>query len=208
MKKRFIFDLDGTLLTGDYTELNKYLVDLLGEGAIEFTSHMSQYLGRYEKMFMRYDYDVLSKYLIETTGLPMTPEVVEEWDHMVPYIKDTEEEHVRETLEYLKRNGNSLAVLTNWFGESQRERLQRAGLLEYFDAVYSGDIITKPHKEAYLYAAAGKDPKSCYFVGDNVDNDYIGPKACSMNSILYDKEDKHHKSLIKIKRLDELKKIK
>ena len=91
------------------------------------------------------------------------------------------------------------------FGESQAKRLERAGLLEYFDTVYGGDIVTKPHKEAYWIAAAAHKPEDCVFIGDNVDNDYIGPKACGMNSILYDKKNQYHKTLVKVRSLRELK---
>ena len=208
MKKRFIFDLDGTLLTGDYHESDQYLIDVFGDAAHSFLGSMSDVLGVYERTFLRYDYDDLSRYLRMRTGLPMTPEIVREWDSVVGLIHDTEEKHVRETLEYLKSHGKSLAVLTNWFGNSQKERLRRADLLKYFDSVYGGEIATKPHKQAYFIATGDYHPQECIFIGDNPNYDYIGPRACAMDSVLYDKDDSHHKTLVKVRSLNELKKIK
>ena len=208
MKTRYIFDLDGTLLTGNFTETDQFLMETFGEEAgRKFIHDMKGVLDRYEKKFPRYDYELLSGFLSERTGLAFTPEIVREWDYLVSEITDTEEEHAREVLEYLKSQDKSVVVLTNWFGESQTGRLKRSGLLECIDTVYGGDIITKPHRQAYWMAAAGRRPSECLFIGDNVDNDYIGPKACGMDSVLYDKNNHHHKSLVKVKSLDEIKRM-
>ena len=208
MIKRYIFDLDGTLLTGDYQETDSFLRDMFGEQANDFIQNMTHILDRYEKAFPRYDYETLATYLKAKTGLPFTKDIIRDWDMMVEAVTDTKEEGVQETLEYLKSQDKSLVVLTNWFGRSQEQRLKRADLLQYFDTVYGGDVATKPHREAYWYAAAGRKPSECLCVGDNVDNDYIGPRACAMHSVLYDKNNNHHKSLVKIKSFEELKKIK
>ena len=142
------------------------------------------------------------------TGLAFTPEVIKEWDSLVGEVPSTLEEGAIEALKDLKESGISLAVLTNWFGDSQEKRLERAGLMEYIETVYGGDIVTKPHREAYWIASAGYKPEECYFIGDSIDNDYIGPRCLDMNSIIYDEEDVHHKSLVKVRRLEDLKKYK
>lgn len=205
MKKRYIFDLDGTLLNGDFQIVQQFFLDKYGESAQPFVQSMTDLLARYEKNFPRYDYDSLSRFLSFKTGLAISPDVIREWDALVDAVPDVEEKYARETLEYLKQNGKSLVVLTNWFGKSQTERLRRADLLQYFDKVYGGDIATKPHREAYEVARSFYSPSICVFIGDNAVTDYVGPRSCSMDSILYDKDDQYHKSLVKIKRLNELK---
>lgn len=205
MKKRYIFDLDGTLLNGDYSEIRKYFIDQYGEEAIPFLDSMPDILSRYEKNFTRYNYEMLGRFLKMKTGLDMDEKTIREWDQLLREIPDTEEKHARETLEYLKQQGNDLVVLTNWFGPTQSERLRRADLLQYFDKVYGGELATKPHKEAYMNAASCYARSICVFVGDNAVTDYVGPRSYSFDSILYDKDDRFHKSLVKIKRLDELK---
>ena len=205
MKSRYIFDEDYTLLTPDWSTTDQYFIDKFGDEAKPFLDNMSSILKVYERTFRRYDYEDLSRFLTHKTNLPITKKDVKNWDELVRFIKDTEETYARDLLEYLKLNGVSLAVCTNWFADSQRERLRRADLLKYFDSVFAGDIVTKPHKAAYLISAAQYDPNECTFVGDNVDFDYIGPKAVGMNAILYDKRDKHHKTLIKVRSLKEIK---
>ena len=206
MKKRYVFDLDGTLLTSDFQYAHQILVDKFGDQALPFVQSIPNLLARYEKNFSRYDYDMLSRFLSFKTGLNLTPEIIREWDAMAGEMPSTEEEYARETLEYLKKNGKSLVVLTNWFGASQKERLKRADLLQYFDNVYGGDIATKPHKEAYYAAKSLYAPSVCLFVGNDAVTDYIGPRSYSMDSILYDKNYQYHSSLVKIKKLNELKK--
>ena len=204
MRKRYIFDLDGTLLSADWTTTDQYFLDTFGEQAKPFLDNMSNLLAVYERRFQRYNYADLSQYLASQTDLPITPQDIQAWDQLVGEVRDTPEDKVFETLEFLKNNGVSLAVLTNWFEESQSARLEKIGLRDYFETVYGGDTVTKPHKEAYYLSTAAYSPEECVFIGDNVDNDYIGPKACGMDAILYDKKDRHHKTLRKVRNLKEL----
>ena len=204
--KRFIFDLDGTLLTSDYSQEFEYFKNIYGDKSKNLIAGLATYLNSYEKTYSKYEVDRLCRYLNAVTGLEFTPEIIAVWNDLLGNNPFVLEDGIIDLLEYLKSQGHSLVVLTNWFGDSQTKRLENSGLLTYFDAVYGGDIFTKPHKQAYWVATAGYDPKECVFIGDNVDNDYIGPRACAMNSILYDKNDLHHKTLVKVRRLDELKK--
>ena len=205
MKRRYIFDQDYTLITPDWTKTDQYFIDKFGEKAKPIMDDIGPILRKYERRLSRYDYKELATYLRNATGLPVVPDDMKKWDELVAAVDDTVEPYAKEVLEFLKSRGDSLAVLTNWFGDSQRERLKRAGLLDYFDAFYSGDIITKPHKEAYWMASGGYDFLDCYVVGDDAETDYIGPKAVGMNAILYDKKNKYHKTLVKVRSLDELK---
>lgn len=205
MKRRYIFDEDYTLLIPDWTKTDQYFIDKFGEKAKTVMDNIGPVLRKYERKFRRYDYKDLATYLRDATELPVTPKDMRIWDELVAVIDDTVDPHAKEVLEYLKSKGDSIAVLTNWFGESQKERLMRAGLYDYIDAFYSGDIITKPHKEAYWMAAGGVDPLLCYVVGDDTETDYIAPKAVGMNAILVDRKDVHHKTLVKVRSLDEIK---
>lgn len=205
MKRRYIFDEDYTLLIPDWTKTDQYFIDKFGERAKPIMDDIGPILRKYERKLKRYDYKDLATYLRNATGLPVMPEDMKRWDELVAEVDDTVDPHAKEVLEFLKSRGDSLAVLTNWFGESQKERLNKSGLLEYFDAFYSGDIITKPNKEAYWMASGGQDPLDCYVVGDDVETDYIAPKAVGMNGILVDRNDEYHSTIVKVKSLRELK---
>lgn len=204
MKKRYIFDLDGTLLTGDFSATDDYFKNIFGPQAEELSASMGKYLGRYERLFDRYDIDLLSKYLSMRTKLPISPSVIRDWINEMDKVLDFKEEEVEQVLDTLKRNDKSIAVLTNWFGATQIPRLEKAGLIDYFDDIYTGEQVLKPHKQAYHKAALGFNPEEVLFIGDNVDFDYVGPRACGYQSILYDKEDRQHKTIQKVKRLNEI----
>jgi len=204
MKTRYIFDLDGTLLHGNFDESDKYFEDIYGEQAHILTENMGNYLNRYERTYPKYDFDTLSKYLSLKSGLEISPKVVKDWAYEIGNVLDFKEDELIEVLESLKSSKKSLAVLTNWFGISQIPRLERAGIIDYFDNIYTGDQMLKPHKAAYLRSAKGFNPKEVVFIGDNVDFDYIGPKSCGYDAILYDKEDIEHETIQKVKRIKEV----
>ena len=204
MKKRYVFDLDGTLLTADYSTTDSFFEQALGEKAHNFSTNLGSYLKKYERNNKKYDLDLLSRYLTMQAGFEISTKILNEWMHEVEELFDYKEETVEQVLDTLKRNNNSIALLTNWFGQQQIPRLERAGLIDYFDDLYTGEQVLKPHKEAYITAARGYDPKEVVFIGDNVDFDYIGPKSCGYDAILYDKDEIQHSSIQKVKRLDEI----
>ena len=205
-KKRVIFDLDGTLQTADFSNLMDYFERLYGEAGIKlYNDLVTEYLDEYERIFDRYHRVDLSKFLTSRSGLEFTPSMVDDWNDIVSCIPDKVEDGVVPMLERLCLQDKSLVVLTNWFREAQLNRLKRTNLLEYFDELISGEEYLKPHRDAYIAARGGYASSDVVFVGDNLGKDYIGPRACGMDSILYDKNDLQHQNIIKIKKMGELK---
>ena len=204
-KKRFIFDLDGTLLSCDYKRMEEdFFYLLFGEDGIDLVDNIGQLLTDYEKSHVYYNIGALADYLSKHTNLDFTSQVINEWINIIPTVPDFLEEGIIDTLEYLKMSGYSLVVLTNWFGESQIPRLQNAGIIDYFDYIVSGDLKLKPHSGAYLKAMGDYYPEECVMIGDGLLNDYIGPRSMGIESILYDKDDIHHKNIVKVKRINEM----
>ncbi len=203
--KRFIFDLDGTLLTGDFSEEHNFFHSIYGKDSYKLSDNVVKYLDSYEKKNKKYDREELSKYLTIVSGLNVTPQVIDGWNEIVGFIPSVIEDGVLDILEYLKSKDYSLAVLTNWFGVAQKKRLERAGLLEYFDDVYTGDMVLKPHKSSYLCAKNQFNIDECVMVGDNLLKDYIAPRSVGMHSIIYDKKDIQHKTVTKVKKMNEIK---
>ena len=120
MKKRFIFDLDGTLLHGDYISERDYFRSVLNkEDAEKFLLLYFEKLCEYESLHQKYDYSSLSKFLSEKTGVNITSEIVEGWIKVNSKMDDKLLEETKSMLEYLKSKDKSLAVLTNWFKDEQ-----------------------------------------------------------------------------------------
>lgn len=206
-KKRFIFDLDYTLMVGDHETEGKFFRDLFGVDGDNFLIKMVPILHEYESLYLRYDPEDLSKFLTNRTGLCFNKDIIYNWIDTFAMCDNKIEDGVVDTLEYLKKNNKSIVVLTNWFYKSQEMRLRNSGLLEYMDAVYAGDTILKPRKDAYLSARDHFSPSECLFIGDNLEKDYLGPRNYGMDSILYDKNDRYSEGFVKIKRMNEIENV-
>ena len=204
-KKRLIFNLDGTLLTGEAHLTENFYKDRFGEKAYPFILEISENLDRFERIFEQYSYEELAKFLSARSGLSISTRFVREWSDAISEGHDMLDDDAVETLTYLKKKKFSLAVLTNWFGECQIRRLKRAGLLDYFDDIYPGDYVLKPHKEAYLKAKGDFDYDECVFIGNSLERDYIAPRAFGMEGILLDRDNQQHETVAKVKTLGELK---
>ena len=202
--KRFVFDLDGTLLTGSFDFEHEYFKTIYNDEATRLFNKMGEYLDEYERTFPRYSNDTLSHFLTTKSGLVFNDEVINGWCEVMQDVPDVMEDGIIEVLEYLKSKDYSLAVLTNWYGKTQIPRLERAKIIDYFDEVYTGDIVLKPHKCSYIMAMDKYDIDDCVFIGDNLEKDYIGPRASGFESILYDKNDNYHDSIVKVKKMNEL----
>ena len=206
MLKRFIFDLDGTLLDSDFSESEKYLKEVLGKDYERFHGSLQTYLDKYERTERRYEVDKLCHYLTREMGIRITPEILNNWLDANTNGNNTPKYGVVEALDELKRDGKSLVVLTNWFSREQIPRLDKAGIIDYFDEIITGDIALKPHKESYMIAKGEFDPSECVVIGDNLDFDYVKPKSLGMHSVLIDEGDVYHHTISKVKNLRKLKK--
>lgn len=206
-KKRFIFDLDKTLLTCNYELVEKNLFEpMFKENTDWLMKNIGRLLDEYETIYPRYNDELLSEYLVNETGLSFTPEIIREWAHTMRKEADTMEDGVIEVLDYLKGKDKSLIVLTNWYGAAQIQRLKNAELFDYFDEVLTGEYQLKPHPDAFLRAIDGYDPRECVLIGDSISKDYNAPRVHGIESILYDKDDIHGDDYVKIKKLTDLKK--
>lgn len=82
-----------------------------------------------------------------------------------------EKEGLHEILKFLKEDGYRIALATSTRKEGALNHLTKAGILEYFDVLTTGDMFThgKPDPEIYLTACRllGSDPAETYAVEDS-----------------------------------------
>ena len=206
MERKVLFDLDGTLMTGDYhsTE-SKYFTQLYGDKAYSFLDGLVKYLDEYEHRFKRYEIDVLSSFLTDKAGFLISEKDINGWIECIAEIDNVLEDGIIDVLEYFQSQRYTLGVLTNWVKRAQEKRLINMGIRDYFSELYTGDIVLKPHLETY-YVAIGKYPKEkCVIIGDNSEKDYGVPMSIGINSYLYDKKDKYPEiTKNKVKKLNEI----
>lgn len=208
-KKRFIFDLDGTLLKSDYSYEHDYFESVLGkQDAQLFVPNISQMVSEYEKKFPRYDFDTFSRFLTKESGVVITNEMVKGWCEALVEANICVIDDVYEILDYLKRQGKSMVVLTNWFTDVQRERLERCLLSGYFDQVYGGSTYMKPFRESYYNACGDYSKDECVMIGDDLENDVLGPMKFGIDAIYYNPKGKTNFDRGKVKSIGRIKEIK
>ena len=185
--KRILCDLDGTLLKQNFSYESSYFHSCLDkEDAEVFIPRIGELLAYFESNYEYYDNDLLRGYLHDRTGINFTNEIIDGWRATLRNYSDTIIDGVPETLEYLKNNGYSLGVLTNWYSEDQIARLKKAGLLEFFDSVIGGDIAFKPSVKCYICAPGRFSPSECVMIGDNMSNDVLGAIDAGLDAIYFD----------------------
>ena len=116
MKGLVVFDIDNTLLKRKPHYESSYFRNYLSkEDADLFIPNIGELLGVYEKTYDRYDLELLRNYLVSTTGINFTDEMLLGWREVLRNSSDEVICGAHDILEYLKTHGYGLAVLTNWF---------------------------------------------------------------------------------------------
>lgn len=102
---------------------------------------------------------------------------------------------VRPALDFLRRAGLRLGVVSNW-DERLPRLLSRLGFDAIFDTVvYSARVgVEKPHPGIFLHAlrALGVEPSEALHVGDSTIEDIEGAMAAGMRAILLDRQPSSH----------------
>lgn len=137
--------------------------------------------------------ELYPKEFIATIGYP--PEAVDPFKHafraawgkthtLVPGAK--------EMLENLQTKGYRLFAASNSIGHLQRSRLEKAGILKYFEDTYiSMDIgYDKPDIRFYQEALrrCGLQAKEVLMIGDSMTTDVIGAQKAGMDALFFDRQ--------------------
>ncbi len=87
-------------------------------------------------------------------------------DGRLPLMPDIER-----VLEYIKNRGYKIAIASSTRAELVKRQIENAGLIEYFDVIVGGDMVTrsKPHPDIFLEAAErlGAIPEETYVIEDS-----------------------------------------
>ena len=137
--------------------------------------------------------ELYPKEFIATIGYP--PEAVDPFKHafraawgkthtLVPGAK--------EMLENLQAKGYRLFAASNSIGHLQHSRLEKAGILKYFEDTYiSMDIgYDKPDIRFYQEALrrCGLQAKEVLMIGDSMTTDVIGAQKAGMDALFFDRQ--------------------
>ncbi len=183
--KVIIFDLDDTLIKWK-DEYISFLKDVL----LEMNYHFSDEL--INKINWCIDdnekhHDILSKeelldYINTNCNINLPIEFI---NKLVERHKECgyEAKELIDVIDYLSKKYD-LYVITNYFTDTQKERLNRMGVLKYFKNVYGADInYIKPNKKAFNIILDKYNASDCISIGDSLNNDIIPALELGMNAI-------------------------
>ena len=202
MIKRIIFDLDDTLIpfpdfeVGFKNIIDKYSLNI---NPID----LYKLIGTYENYYNIYNYESLLKILNEDLNTDLDKKFLDDFMNMYDNIDMNLEDRVIDTLKYLKSK-YSLVVLTNWFTNSQKNRLRKVNILKYFDEVYGGDLVkVKPNEESFIKAMGKFKPNECVSIGDRIKIDIEPAEKLGIKTYLLGESDKYNT----IKKISDLKEL-
>ena len=205
--KRIIFDIDYTLLIPNYYRENEFFNEVLPEHETYLTQNILQILREYEHIYQRYDEKDFLNHLSSYIHVPLDQTFMQKWYQFNEKVDHQDVTDTKETLQYLKNKKIELVTLSNWFTKPQKGKLERLGLLSYFDEVYGGDYYLKPSKESFTLARGHNRFDECVMIGDHLRVDIEGAINVGMNAIYYTLGTEKEYDKNKIKKIKELKKI-
>lgn len=187
--KKYIFDLDYTLLIPDWSKEDDYLRKSIPvEEQEEFFKQKQSILNKYELEFPKYDFKTLSHFF-KSYGFSVSEETISGWMiHNGETIKDVVADGAIELLDYLKANGKDIVILTSWFSGTQVRRLKRTGLYEYIDKIVAGEDAMKPDLESFELAIGDSPKADCLMIGDSIKSDQVGAENAGIDYYIVGKE--------------------
>ena len=206
MVKRFIWDLYGTILDGDFSMEEKFFKDNLSEeDFLKFNKQRWDLINAYEREYPRYNKYLFSHFLSIGSGVMISPELIDKWIDYMININETIHPGAVEVLDYLNNKGIENVIYSNWFTKTQVGRLKKVGLDSYFKEIIADEHFMKPSERGFLDTCWPYKPSECVMVGDNYDKDILGARNAGLNAIYYspkkDVDVPHIKRLVKIKEM-------
>lgn len=187
--KKYIFDLDYTLLIPDWSKEDDFLRKSIPlEEQEEFFKQKQLILNKYELEFPKYDFKTLSDYF-KSYGFSVSEEVINGWMiHNGEAIKDKVIDGVIELFDFLKANNKDVVILTSWFSGTQIPRLKRVGLYKYIDKIIAGEDAMKPDLESFELAIGDTNKEDCIMIGDSIKSDKVGAENAGIDYYIVDEE--------------------
>lgn len=212
MLKRIIFDIDDTLIPWE-KEYDKEINNVLDELGITYTDEdakkISKAFSEYENAYYTFDKEKMHTYINEYTKKQYPKElvynIIKKWEDCVP---EKIEQETIETLKYLKTK-YEMVILTDWYADSQKRRLEKLKIDKYFETIYSAENTKrKPFEEAFKQAIGNNKPEECIMIGDCIERDIEGAINAGIQVIWYNAKNKENNIKCKeITKIEQLKNI-
>lgn len=205
------FDLDHTLWDYDKNAAET-LTELYEEYRLEEKGNFSSaqlvevFFEINEQLWRHYNTGQISKHAIRTQrfrkvfdklGLPLQHYPADfdyRYVHGCPQKTHTMK-YAKEVLDYLMPR-YTMHIITNGFNDVQTTKLQKSGLVDYFDQVITSESCgaKKPSTRIFEYALekAGAARHECIMIGDNLDTDIQGAINTDIDQVYFNPACKPH----------------
>lgn len=182
MIKRLIFDVDGTLIVGvNFIPSIEATLKKLGIYSLENVKLFLEAICSYETRFNNYNKKDYTKYFGEALNVELDDRFLDVFFEELKKCVPLKNRKLKETLQALSEK-YELVLLTNYFKESQLNRLNTMGLDGLFLECYGEELI-KPNDEIYIKACGNHNPSECVMIGDDLCLDIEKSQSLGINTI-------------------------
>lgn len=182
MIKRLIFDVDGTLIQGvDFILSVSKTLKKMGCYSEENVKLFFNGINTYEQLYDNYNLIDYTQHMENAINKKLPENFVQTFFDELKTCIPPRNELLIDTIHKLSQK-YELVLLTNYFAQSQLNRLNNMGIGKYFSECY-GEKIIKPNKQAYLSACGNIKPNECVMIGDDIYLDITRAKQEGLNTI-------------------------
>lgn len=182
MIKRLIFDVDGTLIQGvDFILSVSKTLKKIGCYSEENVKLFFNGINTYEQLYDNYNLIDYTQHMENAINKKLPENFVQTFFDELKTCIPPRNELLIDTIHKLSQK-YELVILTNYFAQSQLNRLNNMGIGKYFSECY-GEKIIKPNKQAYLSACGNRKPNECVMIGDDIYLDITRAKQEGLNTI-------------------------
>lgn len=182
MIKRLIFDVDGTLIQG--VNFTRSVQETLKKLEIYSEENVKLFLNgikTYEQIYDNYNVIDYTQHMGNTINKKLSPNFVPTFFDELKMCIPPKNERLIDNIHRLSQE-YELVLLTNYFAQSQLNRLNNMEIGKYFIECH-GEKIIKPNRQAYLNACGDKKPCECVMIGDDIYLDITRAKQEGLNTI-------------------------
>lgn len=194
MLKRIIFDLDDTLIDwkDEYWKAVEKALSALNIAFSPYTLELiKESVENYEKTTLYYNKQDMLNAISTSLKIELPYEFMEIWQNYFGFCIPSQIESEKIKALTLLSSKYELVILTDWFKDSQINRLQNSDLLKYFQEVYaSEDFPRKPNSESYLRAMGNYTKEEVIIIGDSLFYDIETPMQMGIPAIYYNPKHK------------------
>ena len=182
MIKRLIFDVDGTLIRDvNFTSSVEETLKKIGIYSKENVESFLKGIKSYEEIYDNYNIMDYTEHMGKVLNRKLPSNFVSTFFEELKMCIPTKSEILTDTIHRLSEE-YELVLLTNYFAQSQLNRLNNMGIGKYFKECY-GEHNIKPNKNAYLDACGDKKTSECVMIGDDIYLDNMRAKQEGLNTI-------------------------